>query len=280
MSAASLTPPVPSSYAAALASIAAARPDLSAAFDGLGAGARLSDLAADGAVLDRWLAAETALTPGLDGKAAAAFLTGRIAHAVCGVLVSLRFAAGAVPDLHPVDVALVREPHRWTVGALSGVTDRYALRFAADRAETTPAADDPGAALRLTLDRLHRPLVDALAARRLLGRAALWRIVSDAVASAYLDAGRRAGREDAARTEALAILRCAGCPLANRQTSFVRVESGCACAAEWFVSRGGCCRWYTVPGQEPCATCVLREPEDVEARLRALLDARAASATA
>jgi hypothetical protein len=116
-------------------------------------------------------------------------------------------------------------------------------------------------------------IVDRLAQASGLAPAALWRLVADAVAVQFLDAGRRFGREAEAKADALAILKRPGSPLANKELHYVDIDvpdprtPGRTLLTWSFRARGGCCRWYTAAPGKLCTSCVLRSDVDRRAAL-------------
>ena len=62
-----------------------------------------------------------------------------------------------------------------------------------------------------------------------------------------------------ARAQALSIVQGGG-PLSNPQTGYHRLMVGGQ--EQFYLKRGGCCRWYTADEGSYCATCVMREPEE------------------
>lgn len=246
------------------ARIRSLRPEIGVALVDAGPDDPLSAFGSDRQAVADWLAAEKALFPGLDDKAAAAFIAGRLGYLLAGFVLLLRVMGGYRIAADAGAVA-VRRGSAEAPGSM-----RIEVRRSAVAASTDPATDT-----RLALEVLFAAVVPALSAGRLLGRRALWRLFADAVASAYLEVGRSVGQEALFRAEALAILRHTASPLSNPQTDFVDItvpaDGPCGEACRCFVARGGCCLWHTVPGEEKCITCVLRTPDDRKARLAAYL---------
>lgn len=232
------------------------------------------------------LARQQAATPGLDRKGAAAFFTTEYANLLSSVAAVSFLSHGLVPDLSADNCALSAqlppsEPARVRLRLLSA-------RGASDRAwpGAEPAlrrVDREGlrAALSAALEAHMAPLVDSLHAGTGLAARAMWRLVADAVAMRFLEAGQRFGCEAAAKADVMAALMRPGSPLANRQLHFFDVEivadaaPGQVLARRTFRARGGCCRFYTAPGGSLCTSCVLVKPDDrrqrIEARMRAEL---------
>jgi ferric iron reductase protein FhuF len=118
------------------------------------------------------------------------------------------------------------------------------------------------------LTELCEHMVDRLHARSGLAKAALWRILGDSLAGAFLANGKELGCADAAQDIALPLLRRRGTPFFSRQTGFTRIALPEAPEIHGsFRVRGGCCRYYTLPDGEYCTTCVLRDDKSRTARL-------------
>lgn len=232
------------------------------------------------------LARQQAATPGLDLKGAAAFFIAEYAN-LLGILAAVPFLShGLVPDLSAANCALLAH-------LPPGEEPRVRIRLlkaavVTDRPSTPPSArvqavDHAGLcdALGRALEAHMAPLIESLHARTGLPARALWRLVGDAVAMRFLEAGRLLGCEATAKADVMAALMRAGSPLANRQLHFFDVEIIADApprqllARRTFRARGGCCRFYTAPGGSLCTSCVLVKPEDrrrrIEARMRAEL---------
>lgn len=232
------------------------------------------------------LARQQAATPGLDRKGAAAFFITEYSGLI-GILAAVPFLShGLVPDLSAANCALSAQlppdqPPRVRIRLLNavGVTERALPRAA----PALRLADHEGLrdALGRALEAHMAPLIDSLHAHTGLPARAMWRLVADAVAVRFLEAGRRLGCEAAAKADVMAALMSPGSPLANRQLHFFDVEIVAdaaprqVLARRTFRARGGCCRFYTAPGGSLCTSCVLVKPDDrrqrIEARMRAEL---------
>lgn len=121
------------------------------------------------------------------------------------------------------------------------------------------------------------PLVEEIAAQSGTGKGALWRLVTDSLAGAYLQAGKRLSCEDAAMNRARAIVEAVGKPLDNSQWKFQEY----VIAAEesptgqtlrsWFLVRGGCCRFHKLPDGAFCPSCVHVKEEKRRQRIEHMM---------
>lgn len=243
-------------------------------------------LFANDAFLGSMLARQQASTPGLDAKGAAAYLVTEYAGLI-GIAAAVPFLShGAVPDFDPTVCALAFEvgnrendeeqaPPRVRLRFLSScfATDRDFPEIAASALRV----DHPALCerLRLGIEAHFSPLIERLTLRTKLPRRAMWRLVADAVAVRFLEAGRRLGCEATAKADALAVLKAPGSPLANPQMHFfdivIREDAPPrrVLAERTFRARGGCCRYYTVPGGSLCSTCVLLDARERDSKLEA-----------
>ncbi len=230
-----------------------------------------ASLATDASRLDRWLAEHRRLHPGTDLKAAAAFLIGGVAWEL-GEAVAPALLAGRPSRLPGRDSARFRLA--WALYDENGETEptiTYRVQLGGREAALEPAA------LRVAFEATHAPLVGALAQCTGLSRSALWRLVTDSLAAALLEAAQEAGEPERGRELACAALGERTSPLFNRQWGFFEVEAhrpGGAPVRAWFRARGGCCRYYTTKGGAYCSTCVLRDPHSRDERLRAWIATR------
>jgi hypothetical protein len=117
---------------------------------------------------------------------------------------------------------------------------------------------------RETLEQIFEPIIAATMVTSGLSAGAQWRLVADNVASAFLYGGKSFGMAERAMEIAAPII--AEGRLNNGKTGFLEVTAGAAC--DWFLVRGGCCRYYTTKGAEAdyCTSCVLRKRDDQIAR--------------
>lgn len=235
----------------------------------------------DDDAIDGLLAYQQSFTPDLDGKGQAAYAVGDYAQMVASAFAPLMAGFRIVPDFSPagVDVGFDLRPLEHRGRTVMERLWRMRLRDAGYHTDDCALAGDPDAqfsddlpdVFRRHVEAHMRPLVEALHRRSSLSRNALWRLVGDSLSQLFLDAGRRFGRLEQAKADALAILKATGSPLANRQMHYFDIEvrdqedrlQGCVT----FRARGGCCRYYTVEGGHLCATCVLQDPVLRDAKL-------------
>lgn len=221
-----------------------------------------------GRTLDDWLAREVAGVEGADAKLAAAYLMGRISWSLAELLGGLALRGLCLTGLAPGTVALLPRQVAWEEDGESGISTAYDVVLDVAGVEGGLRQHDPRL-LAETCAGLLTPLVAELFHASRLPKAALWRLAGDALSASLLAQGKATGCEEQAMAIAEAVLHQRGSPLFSRQTHFVRIEMPeCAGTAEWFRARGGCCRYYTTRGGEYCTTCVLRDPESRNDRLR------------
>lgn len=216
-------------------------------------------LANDLDTLALWLDQQGIADDGMDVRTRAAYLIGGIAWSISWWMALLDL--NGHPPLRRV--AIEQERYWWHGRGISHEYVRYPLGI--EIGTGAGPADQ-----RRMLEDLFAPLIAATMVTSGLNEGAQWRIVSDSVARAYLDVGKQLGAVPRAMAAATDIL--AEGPLANGQTGFVEVTAGEV--REWFVTRGGCCRYYTVTGGDYCTACVRRTPDDQMDRWRRYLAAR------
>ena len=129
--------------------------------------------------------------------------------------------------------------------------------------------------LRAEIEAFMTPVVDAIVARRWLGRRAAWLGVGDRVVGAFEHLGPAAGSAARARALAEALVHAPGSPLDSPRHRFVELEVAGRTHAVGM--RASCCRFYRVPGTDKCLTCPLLDDEEREPRLRAWLSELTAS---
>lgn len=228
-------------------------------------------LAGDAAALDAALEAQAQAVRGADDRLAAAYLIGALSWQAGMLLAGLWLAGFHLRRVDPAALAIATRMVAWD---RDGETVHSpVLDLTLDPGGLAAGTDDAGLLARLMVD-LHEALVPAIARRTGLGPPAQWRLVGDGITNALLDQGRALGCRDRAIAIGRAVVADRGTRLHSRQTEFVQItfpagappDSARAC--DWFVLRGGCCRYYTSTGGEYCTTCVLRDRESQIAQLQ------------
>lgn len=226
----------------------------------------------DDSALGEFLAFEQSLNGGTDLRTAGALLITDYGYILAAAAVPLFTGFGLVPDLSPASVAL---SFYTTEGLHDGKTHRVRrahVRLLEERLWRGRMEDDAaGERFRAELERHFLPVIDAVHARTRLSKAALWRLVADAIAGHFLEFGRRFGDVVAARTAAMRILKMPGSPLDNPQLHYFDLtvlDRNEQAFSYTFRQRGGCCRFYLVDGGELCPTCVLKAPAERDEELR------------
>lgn len=225
--------------------------------------------------LKQWLATEGCRTDGpnepLEPKTRGSYLIGRLALRLCCVLAPLTLDGRLMIDPEQLDDLRLRpwsEP--WQHLNANGIKES-GIVFHADPLISpqmlVPTAHRDDLAridlCRRLLILVLEPIITQLRAITGLSEQAQWRLVSDMAASAFLRAAKDLG--DVAQGMALGRMLVHGerSKLTNKQVDYINITLHDDPPEEdWFLSRGGCCRWYTT--QDPvdyCATCVLLKPE-------------------
>jgi hypothetical protein len=233
--------------------VLARAPEMPAATAGLRPGMVAPMALADD--LDRlasWLDVQAIAAEDMDARTRAAYMIGGISWSVaCWV------AAFTLLDLPlPGGLAVSQERYWWGEGADAHEYVRYPVGLIDGKAPTDA---------RALFETMFAPLIAATMVTAGLSPGAQWRLVADSVAQGFLHVGK--GLDAVPRAMALADAILAEGRLNNGKTAFAPIEL--PARREWFVSRGGCCRYYTTRGGEYCSSCVLRKREDQEARYRA-----------
>lgn len=215
-------------------------------------------------VLDDWLATAAECRAG-DARRRAAFLMGRIAFAVTECLGGPALDGLWLAAIPGHAVALRPRRVDWEEDGETGTDIAFDLWIDATALEAGSDASAFGAALETLLT----PLVEGLHRRSRLARSALWREVADSLSASLLNQGKDAGRVEEAMAAATAVFRRKGLRFSNPQTGFLHVAlPERPDISEWFRERGGCCRIYTLAGEDYCTTCVLRDRDSRTERLR------------
>lgn len=269
----------------ALASQAALWPEISVELGGLEPGWITAEaFFASDIMIEEFLDYEGSFNEGTDRKACGALMMTDYAYVFSLATVPAFLGFGMLPDLSPSRLALqfhtTRDEHdghthevrRAHVRYLSGDfrTSRQDHAVHTD-ARALMTDDEIADAFCNSVQAHFEPLIDQLHARTRLPRTAFWRLVADALAGWFIEAGRRLGCVEVAKASAMAVVKRQGSPLNNRQLHYFDL-SVCDRAgmpfSYTFRARGGCCRFYTVKGGEYCSTCVLKDPGQRDDDLR------------
>lgn len=207
-------------------------------------------LAADIPRLEAWLETEGIAADGMDSKTRAAYMIGGLAWSLC-----IWMAAFAFTGNKPIRrVAFAQERYWWAEGT------PHAHEYV--RHPISIEVGDGPPNYRETIEAFFEPIIAATMVTSGLSAGAQWRLVSDNVASAFLYGGKSLGMTERGMEIAAPII--AEGRLNNGKTGFLEVKAGEAC--DWFLVRGGCCRYYTTSGGDYCTSCVLRKRDDQIAR--------------
>lgn len=207
-------------------------------------------LASDIPRLEVWLATEGIAADGMDSKTRAAYMIGGLAWSLC-----IWMAAFAFTGNKPIRrVAFAQERYWWA----EGTPDAHEYV----RHPIGIEVGDGPPNYRETIEQIFEPIIAATMVTSGLSAGAQWRLVADNVASAFLYGGKSLGMPERGMELAAPII--AEGRLNNGKTGFLEVKAGDAC--DWFLVRGGCCRYYTTSGGDYCTSCVLRKRDDQVAR--------------
>jgi hypothetical protein len=267
-----------SPLAAALAAQAAFWPEPRVDVGRLDAGwMTAAALFANDAAIEDQLAYQASFFTRVDLKSSAAFLLSDYLSMFCVTAVPPLVGYGLVPDFAPDRYAMTFYSRPVEHDGRTAVMRRAHVRFLSDAIVAQGGLGDVAlhTAFREAVIAHFTPLLEMLNARTGLPRSAMWRLVADALAVAFLDAGHRYERLDEAKAAAMAVLKHPGSPLTNRQLHYFDVtlrDETCperVLASYTFRARGGCCRFYRAEGGHLCSTCVLQTPAERERILAA-----------
>lgn len=226
------------------------------------------------------MAQHASLSPGMDCLTQASLFLNRLSDDVMEVVAWLDLFGYSLIDVRP---AALKVRHCWTSVEKDGEM-RPILYYRSQLPMPVRSRSSLSAAqLGSQLVALWQGLIAAIAQHSGLGRGAQWRLITDALAAAYLEIGKEAGCEERAMTRAADIVTAAGKPLSNRQWCFKRYEVPAQQSptgedlAGWFRVRGGCCRLYTLEDNHYCGTCVLLKEEERQHRFSRALRLRASA---
>ena len=234
--------------------------------------------------LGQSLARQVADYSGMDARTQATFFINEYSWYVPEVAIGAFLLAKRIPDLSAENIALRYITYTWHEDDESGEAERLDVRFLSGRfacLPDDPAADHPDAQVLPDVDALREhlrtmleahltPLIERVYARTKLSCHTQWMLVADACAAQFLNIGRTLNEEQG-KAEGMAFIKASGSPMNNNKTSYISLQYLDHC--DTFRARGGCCRYYTVSetGDDYCTTCVLRKPEERDARLLAYM---------
>ncbi len=235
----------------------------------------------------RFLSIVAAQYPGADARTQAALFMNSYSYYLLAAPLTTYLLAGRVPDLTPENVASRWVTYTWQANGMSGESLRLDVRFLSGRFAALPADQAPPADavtvsdqsalrgyLRSGIEAHFLPLIETVHAQTRLSQGALWRLVADNCAALLLTLGQQTEQSAAAQQEGLALVQSGDSCLSNPQTGYTTVSAAGQTAT--FRARGGCCRYYTLPDQSKCTTCVLRKPAERDALLTAKLEQKQA----
>ena len=262
----------PDAYCRALPEMGVVRDELSADY------LRLSDIASDTTLCGRAMSQELRIDDDLDARGCGAFLLNRLSYELGRAIAAL--------DLTGHHISHLSADHIWFKTQVASLTylgqdypylktefifpPCYGADFAHDAAETSRV-----------IESIFTPVVRGVCDNCKLSVGALWRVVADGIAAAYLELGKESDNVEVAKQRAIDILQVQPSPLFNKQVGFIDVTLSAdqtpdgSPVTETFRKRGGCCRYYTTKRSEGafCATCVHVKNPTVQ--LREILRARA-----
>ncbi len=209
--------------------------------------------------LGAWLELTQECYKGTDNKSVAAYALSILAWRIGDILAGVYLIGARMPALSPADVSVA------IFGRLGEPRDDIDLLVHVS-ADSSGQSFDRAAFTQTTLA-LFENIVSALHLRTGLSIQAFWRIVTDGIAGGFVAHARIDGNLARAKLEAAAIL--SSPKLHNRQWQIAEVWADGR--REWFRLRGGCCRYYRMPGGRKCSACVLHSrPIQIE-KLQALV---------
>ncbi|MEL6407949.1 MAG: (2Fe-2S)-binding protein [Chloroflexota bacterium] len=240
---------------------------------------------ADSERLAQSLAKQAIHHPQMEARTRASYFIGEYSWYLPIVAIGAYLSERRVPNISPDNVLLRYNTYTWHHEGESGEAERIEVRLLHGHFACLP--DDPDADhplalvmsdeagllgwLRSTLEAHLTPIVERLFEQTRLSRHAQWCLVADSCAAQFLHLGKQMADESRGKSQGLAFIKAEQSPMNNPKTSYVSLQY--LDHIETFRARGGCCRYYTVSetGKDYCTTCVLRKPEDRDARLLAYM---------
>lgn len=169
--------------------------------------------------------------PGADARAQGALFMNQYAWNVSGVAIAAFLMQKRVPDLVSNNMALRTSTITWEEDGESSEYDQLEVRFLSGHFAallddpmagqvdvlTLPDVDSLREWLRQRLEAHLQPIIARIHTNCGLSQAALWRIVADCCAQAFLQAGRQCNVETEGERHGLAFVKVPGSPLNNPQ---------------------------------------------------------------
>jgi ferric iron reductase protein FhuF len=210
-----------------------------------------------------------------DEQSPAALWLGHYAFFVMAGAMASYMVSQRVPDLSAANMS-IRFDEDGEPAAIAWTSTRFAALQsdpAAGYANCQPmtSADELRAHLIAGFVDHFTPVVDALKRNSRLGKAGLWGIVTDTVASTFSWIGQQLGVHELALNEARLI--AASDTRLNRKVDFVFVEE--AGLSHCMAERNSCCFYFRVEDGGYCSNCPHRQPEERVQIIRDWLNERA-----
>lgn len=246
-----------------------------------GVALRLSDMPQDLDACAVAMAEEMRHEPGLDAKGCGAYFVNRLGHDIGRTLAALDLMGH---DLSPLDPATTGVTSTFATGEDDGEVYHF-IETGVTVAPCPPGSSPEAPEAAAIFEVLFAPVIAGVATASTLGPGALWRLVTDGIAAAYLNLGTEAGEMRRAVDRAEGILKTRGTRLFAKQLNFLELTLPaaenplCADITRTFRERAGCCRYYTTPRSAGsyCGTCIHRKDRPERFRRAMLHRARLAA---
>ncbi|WEX76454.1 ferric iron reductase [Sinorhizobium numidicum] len=225
------------------------------------------------ASVEACLAYQNRFASGMDDKVRAAHLIAFYSHQLSLVTVTVFLATGLVPEL----AGLRFESYLRPVGERTLEASRFHFLVELPQIAAGARPEEAGSRFRDVFVAQLKPVITLLSRRCGLSVRAQWRLAADSLAGAFLEIGRRQGKEAEAIAHALAIVKHQGSPLFTRELHYEEIDAAVPCndgeraLSQTYRMRGGCCLYYRTDAGSYCDSCVLLRPEIRRERLRAHL---------
>ena len=219
----------------------------------------------DSDVLDRLYLTFAKTYPGLDKKGQASFSVQLLTYQLASVLVEATLSESLQLNISVEDVQLGFNGESGFQAQSRLPTLHFNEPYVCAQTMTVRQWAEH---LYSTVGQFVEPLIHKQRNAMRLSIGAQWRLVADAIASACLAAGQLHNKSEQAIHLFGAMQKINGSKIANPQTCIIRL---CQKNNRYFVSRGGCCRYYTALGADYCAGCIHRSIDNQIERINALL---------